>query len=165
MWNNSSLGEGIKHAEKRITMLLFPALILGQEIHLDIKKILRYYSIITTTIMLIVFIRFVLFFPELFYKYLEGRDLWEMGYRFGDSMGMHAPALNMHVAFVAVINFYFFIKSFETRGRYLKMTLNLFLMVASIFILLYINTRLAIVNAFIGFLIVILYQSKRRFSA
>lgn len=164
LWNNSSLTEGIKHAEKRTALLLFPILIIGQDIRLNLKKILRYYSIITTAIMVVVFIRFVLVYPDLFYKYLAGKDLWEMGYKFGDSMGMHAPALNMHIAFVTVTNFYFFIKSFEAKKKFVGIVANLVILLLSIFILLYINTRLAIVNAFIGFLIVILYRSRQRFS-
>ena len=114
--------------------------------------------------MLLVFVRFIIVFPELFYKYLKGIELWEMGYKFSDSIGIHAPALNMHIAFVTVINFYFFIKSLEAKKRLVPVIFNLVTLLISIFILLYINTRLAIVNAFIGFLIVILYRSRQRFS-
>ena len=45
-----------------------------------------------------------------FFKYLKGIELWEMGYVFSKTIGIHAPALNMHLAFVSIINLYFLLK-------------------------------------------------------
>jgi hypothetical protein len=81
-------------------------------------------------------------YPALISKYSNGIDLWEMGYRFADSVGTHAPALNMHLA---VIPFILFFISFKTIKRFYNSTLYFIL-----FLVLY-NTRIALLNVLIEF--------------
>ena len=104
-WNSSTLTEAVKHGEKRLSLVLLPLFILSQNHRFNTVLILRYYALATTSILVLCLVRFAIFYPELFNKYLNGIDLWEMGYAFSRSINIHAPALNMHVAFVTVINF------------------------------------------------------------
>jgi hypothetical protein len=45
---------------------------------------------------------------DLIAKYQSGVDLWEMGYVFCERIGMQAPALNMHMAFVTIMRLFYF---------------------------------------------------------
>ncbi|MFD2825112.1 O-antigen ligase family protein [Leeuwenhoekiella polynyae] len=163
-WNNEVFTEGIKHAEKRVSLLLLPLFILSQNHRLNTILILRYYALATTAILSFCLIRFAIISPELFNKYLNGIDLWEMGYEFARSINMHAPALNMHVAFVMVINFYFFKEALgQIRKTHIVWRFVFFLF--SLIVLFYINTRLAIVNAFFGIILVSFFGNKTVFSA
>ena len=152
-WNNDVFTEGIKYAEKRISLLLLPLFILSQDHRLNLVLILRYYALATTAILSFCLVRFAVISPQLFNKYLNGIELWEMGYAFAQSINMHAPALNMHVAFVVVINFYFFKEALgQIRKTHIVWRLVFFLL--SVIVLFYINTRLAILNAFFGIILV-----------
>jgi len=163
-WNNDVFAEGIKHTEKRVSLLLLPLFILSQNHRLNTILILRYYALATTAILSFCLIRFAIISPELFNKYLNGIHLWEMGYEFARSINMHAPALNMHVAIVVVINFYFFKEALgQIRKTHIVWRFVFFLL--SIIVLFYINTRLAIVSAFVGIILVSLFGSKTAFSA
>ncbi|MEH6658775.1 O-antigen ligase family protein [Leeuwenhoekiella marinoflava] len=163
-WNNDVFAEGIKHAEKRVSLLLLPLFILSQNHRLNTVLILRYYALITTAILSFCLIRFAIISPELFNKYLNGTDLWEMGYEFARSINMHAPALNMHVAFVVVINFYFFKEALgQIRKTHIIWRFVFFLL--SLIVLFYINTRLAIASAFFGIILVSFFENKALFSA
>ncbi|RXG17922.1 O-antigen ligase-like membrane protein [Leeuwenhoekiella aestuarii] len=163
-WNNDVFTEGIKHAEKRVSLLLLPLFILSQNHRLNTILILRYYALATTAILSFCLIRFAIISPELFNKYLNGIDLWEMGYEFARSIKMHAPALNLHVAFVVVINFYFFKEALgQIRKTHIVWRFVFFLL--SLIVLFYINTRLAIVSVFFGIILVSLLGNKAVFSA
>ncbi|MFI8377811.1 O-antigen ligase family protein [Leeuwenhoekiella sp. NPDC079379] len=155
--NNELLQEGLKHAEKRISMLLLPLFILTQNHRFNTALIIRIYAIVTTLILSFCLVRFAIISPDLFSKYLNGVDLWEMGYVFANSINMHAPALNLHVAFVVVINFYF-LKEGLTKVSKKYQIWRAAIFIASIIILFYVNTRLAIVNAFIGILLITFYK-------
>src|SRR3970040_92493 len=96
-WNNDSYPMGLKSIEKSFSLLIFPLFILGNFQRVQFYKLLRFYSFTTTVIILFFFIRFIIEAPDLMNKYLNGIDLWEMGYQFSNSIGIHAPALNMHL--------------------------------------------------------------------
>ncbi len=163
LWNNESLTEGFKHAEKRLSLLLLPLCLLSQSHRFNTERILRYYAWLTTAILAFCLIRFAWLEPQLFTKYLQGRDLWEMGYTFARSTGNHAPALNMHVAFVVVINFYTLKNGYAKLSR-LSLLLYLLFFMVSVLLLFYINTRLAIVMALTGIVLVSLYGSFKSFN-
>ncbi|MEZ7494591.1 O-antigen ligase family protein [Leeuwenhoekiella aequorea] len=155
--NNDSILEGFKHAEKRISLLVLPLLILNQNHRINAPLILRVYGVITTLILGFCLVRFAFVSPELFMKYLHGKDLWEMGYKFANSIEKHAPALNLHVAFVVVINYYFIKEGIGKLKRNLLFR-RIAIFILSILILFYINTRLAIINAFFGILLITFYK-------
>jgi len=157
-WNNDSYYLGIKTLEKTVSLFIFPLFILGNYKEINFYRLLKIYSISTTIVVLFFFFRFTIVYPEYFNKYLNGIHLWEMGYVFSKTLGMHAPALNMHMAFVSIINFYIFIKKENGATKYLY----LFIFLTSIFLLLFINTRMAIMDTAIGCIIVVFYQLKNK---
>jgi len=87
-----------------------------------------------------------------------------MGYRFTDSFGIHAPALNMHLAFVSIINLYFVFHSFQNKKIYTIKAINLILFIVSFFLILFVNTRLALFDALIGFGLVFFYEVIKKHS-
>lgn len=163
-WNNDSYSQGLKSLEKSISLLLFPLFILGNYHRVQFYKVVQYYSITTILIMLIFFIRFILVYPELMHKYLMGIDLWEMGYEFSNSIGIHAPALNMHLVFVGVINLYFVFYSFRKRKNLTDKIFNLLVFIASFFFVLFVNTRMALFNLLVCIGIVFFYEIIRKYN-
>jgi O-antigen ligase len=117
-----------------------------------------------TILMLFFFVRFNLLFPELLAKYLKGVDLWEMGYQFSNSIGIHAPALNMHLAFVSICNLYFVFSSFKNHQKLATKIVHLLLFGMSFFFVLFVNTRMALFNALVGFVIVFIFEIKSHLS-
>lgn len=160
-WNNDSLAKGLKAIEKSTSLIIFPLFIIGNFQRINFLKLLQIYVFGTTLVLLFFFIRFNVLYPDLMHKYLNGIHLWEMGYQFGNSVGIHAPALNMHLAFVTVSAFYFVIKSFKDheKSKFKAIRINIFIL--SFFFVLFVNTRMALVNVFIGFLIVLFYAVKQ----
>jgi len=152
LWNNSEISEGWKHMEKRLSYLILPILIIGNSKQIDLLKLVKRYGFISAALLLFFLVRFAIVSPELFNKYLKGIHLWEMGYMFANSTGVHAPALNMHIAFVTIVNFYLALHYLFERKIYRKAVLFGFTFLISTSVLLYVNTRLAIVVAFIGLL-------------
>lgn len=157
-WNNDSFSLAIKALEKTTSLLLFPLFILGNYKKINTITILRLYSLITTFLMFFVFIRFVIIYPEYINKYMNGIHLWESGYVFSNSIGMHAPALNLHIAFVAICNFYFFLNLENKTNSFLKKLSMAVLFLISFFIVLFINTRMSMLCMLLGFLIVLYFQ-------
>jgi hypothetical protein len=150
-WNNDSFGKGLKSLEKYSSLLVFSLFILGNYQRVQFLKILKFYCITTTSIILFFFVRFIIFFPDLIYKYINGIDLWEMGYEFSNSIGIHAPVLNMHLAFVSICSLFFVFESFRLQQkRILKMS-HIIVFILSFFFVLFVNTRMALFNALIGF--------------
>ena len=157
-WNNNSYSMGFKSLEKTTTLLLFPLFILGNYKRIFFIKLLRYYSLVTTITMLFFFIRFIVVYPEYINKYMRGIHLWETGYVFSNTMGMHAPALNMHIAFVAICNFYFFLNFEKHITPYINKILSAFIFLISFFVVLFINTRMSLFCMILGFVIILYYQ-------
>lgn len=164
-WNNDSIRLGLKSLEKSISLLIFPLFIIGNYKHINFYSLFKNYAIITTLFLLFFFIRFSIIDPHDFYKYLKGIELWEMGYVFSKTIGIHAPALNMHLAFVSTINLYFLLKS---NSESILSKVGLFIIfILSFFFVLYINTRIALICMILGYLIVLFYEfvlSKSKYS-
>lgn len=163
-WNNDSLLLGLKSIEKYTSLLIFPLLLLGNHKRVNIFKLLQGYSIITTCILFFYFIRFIVVYPQYIHKYLNGIHLWEMGYVFSNSIGIHAPALNMHLAFVCIICFYFTVLNFSEKRSILQKTLSIILFLFSFFFVLFVNTRMALFQSIVGFVIVFFYEVLKRYS-
>lgn len=153
-WNNQSYFLGLKSLEKSVSLLIFPLFIIGNFQRINFYRLLKLYSLSTTIIVLFFFIRFLIVHSKLINKYLKGIDLWEMGYVFSNTIGIHAPALNMHLAFVAFSNLYIFIKTINnSRTRIIKL-LFLLNFILSFFFVLFVNTRMALLCMILGFIIV-----------
>jgi hypothetical protein len=163
-WNNDSFGEGLKSMEKSISLLFFPLFILGNYQRVQFIKLLQFYSYATTAILLFFFIRFIVVYPELIDKYLHGTDLWEMGYRFSDTVGIHAPALNMHLAFVAIIAMYFVVYAFLKKENLAYKLLRVLIFALSFFFVLFVNTRMALFNVIAGTVIIFFYEVSRNYN-
>lgn len=163
-WNNDSLSKGLKAVEKSTSLLLFPIFIIGNYQRVNFLKLIETYSIATTMMMLFFLTRFYVVYPDLVNKYLSRIDLWEMGYKFADSIGIHAPALNMHLAFVSICAFYFMFYSFQNKEKSTFRIFRIIIFLFSFFFVLLVNTRMALLNALIGFLIVFIFEIKSRFS-
>lgn len=157
LWNNIEILEGYKHLEKRIVFIVFPLLIINQSFSLNVKKILKIYSVIFSTLLFILFIKFILTEHELVQKYLKGSHVWQMGYSFANSTSVHAPALNLHVAFLVVVNTYLLVNHLINHKCY-NFNYRLFLFIGSVLMLLIINTRLAILSAFGGIFMVLFME-------
>jgi O-antigen ligase len=162
-WNNDSFGEGLKSLEKYSSLLVFPVFILGNYQRVQFLKILRFYTIATTIILLFFFIRFVIYFPELIHKYLNGNDLWEMGYEFSNSVGIHAPALNMHLAFVSICCLFFVFEAFRLCDKWGIKLGYILVFVLSFFFVLFVNTRMALINVLLGFVLVFFGEVIRKY--
>ncbi|PZX95284.1 O-antigen ligase domain-containing protein [Flavobacterium aquariorum] len=163
-WNNDSFSKGLKSLEKYSSLLVFSLFILGNYQRIQFLKILRFYSVITTGIIFFFFIRFIICYPELIYKYLKGNDLWEMGYEFSNSIGIHAPALNMHLAFVSISCLFFVFNSFRLHEKGLLKMGSILVFVLSFFFVLFVNTRMALFNVFVGFALVFFGEGIRKFN-
>ncbi|WP_232727152.1 O-antigen ligase [Flavobacterium sp. 1] len=97
-------------------------------------------------------------------KYLSGIDLWEMGYAFSNSIGIHAPALNMHLAFVSICSLYFVFEGFRESGQKIFRWINCLVFVFSFFFVLFVNTRMALFNTLIGFVLVFFTEVFRKYN-
>ena len=161
---NNSYDLGLKSLEKSLSLLFFPLFIIGNYQRIQFYKILKAYCIGTTLIMTFFFVRFIILDPEHFFKYLNGIHLWEMGYVFSDSIGIHAPALNMHLAFVAFSNIYFLFEPSNINDNKWFKIRNLTLFILSFFFVLYVNTRMALLATLVGFMTVGYFQISKRYS-
>lgn len=164
LWNNDSIPDGFKHMEKRISTFLFPLFIISQSFSLNLNRLLRLYTYVFSGILFILFIRFCVLFPDLVFKYLKGIELWEMGYSFANSTTVHAPALNMHVAFLVVASFYLVIQHFFKTKSVRAISVSGLVFGWAFVLLLIINTRLAIVNAIIGLFLVLYMELVKKVS-
>ncbi|WP_375030933.1 O-antigen ligase family protein [Flavobacterium sp. LAR06] len=163
-WNNDSFAKGLKAIEKSTSLLIFALFIIGNYQRLNFLKLVQTYVIATTLIMLFFFIRFNIIDAELMNKYLNGIHLWEMGYQFANSIGIHAPALNMHLAFVSVCALYFIFESFRNHEKKVLKRGRFIVFLLSFFFVLFVNTRMALINVLAGFLIVFFFEIRSKFN-
>lgn len=154
-WNNDSLSQGIKSIEKTTALVLFPLFILGNYQRISFLKLLGYYVNTTTLVMIVFALRFVFVFPEYVTKYWHGVHLWEMGYVFANSIGIHAPALNMHLAFVSIAALYLLLQSWQMKKDKSVVFFNFMVFACSFFFVLLVNTRMALFNVLAGYLFVV----------
>jgi hypothetical protein len=162
-WNNDSFSKGLKSLEKYSSLLVFSLFVLGNYQRIRFFKILRFYTMVTTAILFFFFFRFVVYYPELMNKYLDGIDLWEMGYAFSNTIGIHAPALNMHLAFVSICSLYFVFEAFRS-GQKIFRWINSIVFVLSFFFVLFVNTRMALFNVLIGFVVIFFGEVFRKYN-
>jgi O-antigen ligase len=163
-WNNDSFDLGIKELEKTTALVIFPLFILSNYKRVNFINLIESYSTITTLIVLGLVLRFILFYNALFMKYYHGIDLWELGYTFSDTFASHAPALNMHLAFVSICNFYLLFLKQTSKSVYFKKVFQTFSFLISFFLILFVNTRMALFTAILGYLIVMYYEISRNYS-
>jgi O-antigen ligase len=162
-WNNDSLLLGIKSLEKSISLIIFPILIIGNYKRVDFYKITRYYSVITTLIILVFYISYVNYDDTYVNLYSKSEDyFWAIGYSFANYVGMHGPALNMHLAFVAMCNFYFAI--YLLRRSFLLTAINFLLFFLSFYFVVFINSKLALANLLVGIIIIFYIELRKKFN-
>lgn len=150
-WNNSNFNSGFKSLEKYTSLLIFSIFILGSYQQLSFYKILNQYRYLLTAILSVLLIRFAIVDQHLVQKYISGIHLWEMGYEFAKSFKNHAPAVNMHVAFLIVANVFFLIKKQTLKSR----IVNVLILAIGVFSLLILNTRISLAVAILGSLIIV----------
>jgi hypothetical protein len=150
IWNNDSLLGGIKHTEKYILCFFLPIILVLQRFQLSIKRIFIVYSTVFTLTLLCSFIIHVLSSLDQFEKYLKGIEVWKMGYSYAISMDLHAPALNMHIAFLTIVNLYLVLKDINLNKLSKYKYFRIVLFIISLILLLIVNTRMAILITFIG---------------
>ncbi|WP_230381469.1 MULTISPECIES: O-antigen ligase family protein [Myroides] len=146
--------------EKYLSLLLFPIFIIGNYRDIRFKFILLNYARITLGLTIFFFIRFIILYPENVDLYLQGVHLWEAGYVFVDSFGNHAPNVNLHLAFVTSIIFYYFLQDYY-RSSVLKRVTNLVCIIALIVLIFVINTRVALFLVFIDCFLIVFYFLKK----
>lgn len=160
--NNDSLKLGIKAAEKTVSLLLLPIIILGNANKLNLKTLLKGYSVITTSVILLLFIRFLIISPKIFSVYLKGNELWEVGYVFAESFKMHAPALNLHLGFLTIVCFKL-LSDFLKLKQYLWVCLYSIFLILNFFFVLFVNTKLAILMTIAGVVLVFFFDIFRKY--
>jgi len=159
-WNNSSYNAGLKSLEKYTSLLVFSVFILGNYKHLSFFKILNQYRFLLSIVLTVLLIRFSVLYSDLMLKYFNGIHLWEMGYNFAESFNNHAPAVNMHVAFLVVADVYFLIKKQTSKSRFF----NFLLLIVGVFSLFILNTRISLAVAVLGSLIVVLHYYGKHYN-
>lgn len=149
-WNNDSFLAGIKTTEKRVSLLLLPLIIVGYYKKINFVSLLKKVTTITSLILVVLFVRYIIIHNDAFVKYLKGIDLWQLGYSFCNSFNNHAPAFNMQISFIALSSFYLFVK--------LKNKFYGFLFLFLFLAVLYINTRIAIVNTILCSFFILIFE-------
>ena len=70
----------------------------------------------------------------------------------------------MHLAFVCIICFYFTVFNFSEKRSLIQKTLSIILFLFSFFFVLCVNTRMALFQSIVGFIIVFFYEVLKRYS-
>lgn len=161
-WNNDVFAKGIKSLMKYISLLVFYFFIIGHYKRVNVNQLLRCYAVSMTIILLLLEIRFVIFFQEYVQKYLNGIDLWEVGYVFTQSFKVHAPALNLQLVFVACVNLYFLLASFFEKNKRQILVNTLLVLFSSLHVLI-VNTRISLVCLILCYVFMISYDFKKRY--
>lgn len=159
LWNNG-ISQLFTPIEKVLSFLIFPVLIIFNYKQYNFINIANWYRKIVTSLMAILLIRFLIVAPEFVEKYINGIHLWEMGYVFTNSFGNHAPAVNMQIAFVVLLNLYFLLT--ENNKQKLVNYLVLLLSVITLFV---INTRLSLGSCILCCLILFIYFTYKKYKA
>jgi len=158
-WNNESYMLAIKQLEKLTVFLVFSLIFIFQRNPLNIKKILTYYSSIFSIIIILFFMYYVCVNFIDFKGYVVGKNVWKMGYAFSNFLGTHAPRFNMHVSFLSFVNLYLVTKIILRKKENSYLFFRLFCLAGSLFIMLIINTRLAIAIFTLGSISYFTYAS------
>ncbi len=143
-WNNESFIQSIKQLEKFTVFLVFPLIFIFQQRPINIRKILTYYSSIFSTILFLFFIYYLYVNFIDFKGYVLGKDVWKMGYAFSNFLGTHAPRFNMHVSFLSFVNLYLVMNTALGKNKDSSLFVRVACLASSLFVMLIINTRVAI---------------------
>jgi hypothetical protein len=162
-FNNDSYSNGIKSVEKYISLLFFLVFIVGHYKRVQFWELLWKYARIMTLILLCLEVRFLLFYTEYVQKYINGIDLWEMGYVFTMSFKVHAPALNLHLVFVSCVNLYFLIQSFINKENRKEILIGMLFLLFSVLHVFVVNTRIATVCLIICFVAIVYFELIKRY--
>jgi O-antigen ligase len=157
-WNNDDFSLGIKSLEKSLSLLLLPIFIIGNYKFIHFYSLLKAYSITTTLVLLFFLVRYYFVYQQFFLSFYYGMNMWQMGYHFAGTIGMHAPALNMHIAFVSICNLYFLITIIKSSKVFLPKLFFLVLFLLSFIFLLIINTRIALFASILAYCLVLSFQ-------
>lgn len=149
-FKNDSFYQGIKSAEKTISLFIFPIILLANKNSINFEKIIKNYALVFVSLMIFFSFRFYFCHHELFNKFYHGNELWHLGYEFSNTIGVHAPALNMQISFVVIISFYLFLKTTIKKSSIFNIFCSLVLLISSFFYVLLINTRIALLCSFLG---------------
>ena len=156
-WNNESFIQSIKQLEKFTVFLVFPLIFIFQQRPINIRKILTYYSSIFSTILLLFFIYYLYVNFIDFKGYVLGEDVWKMGYAFSNFLGTHAPRFNMHVSFLSFVNLYLVMNTALGKNKDSSLFVRGACLASSLFVMLIINTRVAIAIFAVGAISYIVY--------
>ena len=157
-WNNDDFTLGIKSLEKSLSLLLFPIFIIGNYKYVQFYSLLKAYAVTITLLLLFFLIRYYFVYQQFFLSYYYGMNMWQMGYHFSRTMGIHAPALNMHVAFVSMCHLYFLINTIKTAKSLFYKLLFLILFLLTFCFLLIINTRVALLVSLFSYIFILLFE-------
>ena len=149
-WNNESFTESIKQLEKFTVFLVFPLILIFQSRSINIRKMLSYYSLIFSTILLFFFLYYLSVNFVDFKGYVLGKDVWKMGYAFSNFLGTHAPRFNMHVSFLSFVNLFLVMNTTLSKSKNFSLLIRVLCLASSLSVMLIINTRLAIAVFFVG---------------
>lgn len=162
-WNNDYIYYGLKSLEKKIIYLFLPFFVLSSLIKIDVFKLINYWTKIMCIILICFLIRYVLFYKDNLTNYLNGIDVWDMGYSFARSIdNNHAPALNLIVSFCCVSALYIFY-NINPKNCYEKI-LNFITYVILLCFVFIINTRIAVCCSVLGSIFITIYRFKSSFT-
>ncbi len=156
-WNNESYIPAIKQLEKFTVFLVFSLIFIFQKRPINIRKILTYYSSIFSTILFLSFIYYLCVNFIDFKGYVFGKDVWKMGYAFSNFVGSHAPAFNMQVSFLSFVNLYLVMNTALGKNKDSSLFVRGACLAGSLFVMLIINTRVAIAIFAVGAISYIAY--------
>ncbi len=156
LWNSSDLKLALKSLEKYLSLLILPVFIVGNYKVVRYNFILENYAKITLLLTAFFISRFLYIESDKVTLYLDGINLWEAGYVLTESFNNHAPNVNLHLAFVANIVLYYFIRNFKQRNIWNNILYGIMIVLSAVFVF-FVNTRFALVLMFIGFLLNIIY--------
>lgn len=155
-WNNNDLIMGLKQAEKYASCIIIPFWFTLRNI--SFNKIIFYYSVYFPVLLVVLITIFCISNAEQVDLYFKGIETWKMGYSFSNFYHTHAPALNMHISFLASVNyFYLYNPNFFKTPKWFSVCLFSISLIA----LFFVNTRLAI-TLFFAFVIIfeLVYKNK-----
>jgi hypothetical protein len=162
-FNNDSYSKGLKSLEKYISLLFFFIFIIGHYKRIQIWDLLRKYARMMTVILLCLEVRFLLFYTDYVQKYINGVDLWEMGYVFTMSFKVHAPALNLQLVFVCCLNLYFLIQSLVGKKGLKEIVIGGLFLLSSIMHVFVINTRMALFCLIVCFVSMVYFELIKKY--
>ena len=73
-----------------------------------------------------------------------------MGYAFSNFLGTHAPRFNMHASFLSFVNLYLVTNTVLSKNKDSSLFVRVFCLASSLFVMLIINTRIAIAVFAVG---------------